>query len=102
MSDLYLALPHQLFEEPPIPEGVREVILLEEPLFFTQFSFHRTKIIYHRATMNRYAEHLESRGYTVRYVEAEELQGEHALESVLRSALGPGPAARAGTFHFLD
>ena len=91
MSDLYLALPHQLFEEPPIPEGVREVILLEEPLFFTQFSFHRAKILYHRATMRRYAEHLESRGYTIRYVEAEELQGEHALENVLRSALAAGP-----------
>jgi deoxyribodipyrimidine photolyase-related protein len=89
MDAVYLVLPHQLFEQPPIPEGITTVLLLEEPLFFTQFSFHRAKLVYHRATMRFYAEHLRARGYQVRYLEARELEESETVENTLSELLEP-------------
>jgi deoxyribodipyrimidine photolyase-related protein len=65
-----IVFPHQLFEFHPALEKGREVWLIEEPLFFTQFNFHAQKLIYHRATMRRYYDRLLAFGYRVRYIES--------------------------------
>lgn len=96
VSSLYIVLPHHLFREPPIPGEVETVLLLEEPLLFTQFRFHRGKLVYHRATMGHYAEYLRSLGYRVSYREARELEHEGALESALATALSAEDAAAGG------
>lgn len=87
---LYLVLPHQLFEVPPIPEEVARVVLLEEPLFFSQYSFHRAKLVYHRATMRFYADHLRELGYQVSYLEHQDIEGEEALAAALETLLEAG------------
>ena len=46
-----LVYPHQLWAEQPALDGASEAVLVEEPLFFTQYRFHRQKLAYHRATM---------------------------------------------------
>ncbi len=83
MSSIYLVLPHQLFRTPPIPDGVDRVVLLEEPLFFSQYRFHRAKLIYHRATMRYYADYLRERGYQVSYLDHREIESGDALRTAL-------------------
>lgn len=69
----FLIFPHQLFES---IETLRsyEVVLIEEPLLFTQYPFHVQKLILHRASMKRYAERLVASGISVRYIEEHEAQ----------------------------
>lgn len=46
--------PHQLFHPQPAASGADVVYLVEDPLFFRQYGFHRQKLILHRAAMKRY------------------------------------------------
>lgn len=49
----FLIYPHQLFE--PLPQFDADLIfVIEDDLFFNQYTFHKQKIAYHRATMQRY------------------------------------------------
>jgi deoxyribodipyrimidine photolyase-related protein len=50
-----LIYPHQLFEDHPAADGADVVFLIEDPLYFRQYAFHKQKLILHRATMKRYA-----------------------------------------------
>jgi len=83
MSHAALIYPHQLFADHPALAGVGEAVLVEDPLFFTQYAFHRQKLAYHRATMQLYAERLRKRGTQVRYVEAAALSETGSLASLL-------------------
>lgn len=69
-----LIYPHQLLKQHPGLSQDRIVVLVEESLLFTQFRFHKQKIMFHRATMRAYQHMLEKRGYTVWYVEFHELK----------------------------
>lgn len=70
MSSVALVYPHQLFAENLAVQGVDHVILVEDPLFFKQFSFHRQKLILHRASMQKYAARLRATGKIVQTIEA--------------------------------
>lgn len=72
MSEANLIFPHQLFEESPIAENGAPVYLVEEFLFFHQYSFHKQKIAFHRSSMRFYADHLKSKGAMVHYIEAQD------------------------------
>jgi deoxyribodipyrimidine photolyase-related protein len=65
-----IIFPHQLFEENPAILPDSEVFLVEEFLFFKQYSFHRQKLKYHRATMKFYEGSLIKQGVTVNYIES--------------------------------
>lgn len=62
-----LIFPHQLFDHSP---NEHSVVLVEDELFFTQYQFHKQKLVLHRATMKRYAHKLKSLGKKVEYIEA--------------------------------
>lgn len=49
-----------------------EIILVEEHLFFSQYSFHKQKLAFHRASMRAYADFLREQGFSVNYIEAHE------------------------------
>ncbi len=68
-----LIFPHQLYAGHPALDGVSRAVLVEEPLHFTQYRFHRQKLILHRATMRRLAHDLRGRGLRVDYIEATEI-----------------------------
>jgi deoxyribodipyrimidine photolyase-related protein len=68
-----LIYPHQLFAEHPALPGCSSVVLVEDPLFFTQYRFHRQKLILHRASLIRYAQKLRGQGWLVRYLEAKDV-----------------------------
>lgn len=70
MHTVNLLFPHQLFEDSPLTADA-PFYLLEEALFFRQYTFHKQKIAYHRATMKGYAAFLEDQGHSVYYVEAQ-------------------------------
>jgi deoxyribodipyrimidine photolyase-related protein len=96
MSEANLIFPHQLFAESPIAGNGRPVYLVEEFLFFKQYSFHKQKIAFHRASMRFYAEYLRSKGKSVIYVEAGE---ERADVRQLISALGKQGVQK---LHYID
>ncbi|MDX1628137.1 MAG: cryptochrome/photolyase family protein [Fulvivirga sp.] len=64
-----LVFPHQLFRDHPAVQGVDEVVMIEDQLFFTQYNFHRQKLLLHRASMKFYQNHLEQSGQKVQYIE---------------------------------
>ncbi len=66
--DITLIFPHQLFRANPATSQNRKVVLYEDPLFFTQYAFHKKKLILHRASMKYYASYLEQQGYEAEYL----------------------------------
>jgi deoxyribodipyrimidine photolyase-related protein len=78
-----LIYPHQLFAEHPALAGVSRAVLVEEPLLFTHYRFHRQKLVLHRATMKRFAAGLRRRQVKVHYVEAGQLTDTAAIADVL-------------------
>ena len=69
MSAVALIFPHQLFEEHPATAGTEKVFLVEEDLFFSQYAFHKQKLVFHRASMKFYEQWLNRQGYDVEYIE---------------------------------
>ncbi len=71
-----LIFPNQLFSKSPLLENGNEIYLIEEFLFFKQYAFHKQKIAFHRATMKSYQEFLESKGFTVHYINSDQDQSD--------------------------
>ncbi|TDH27973.1 cryptochrome/photolyase family protein [Segetibacter sp. 3557_3] len=65
-----LVFPHQLFEDHPAIRPDRRVVIVEEWLFFDQFSFHQQKLVLHRASMQFYKHYLEAKNIEVTYIES--------------------------------
>lgn len=65
-----LIFPHQLFEDMDYLDKSQPVFLIEEFLFFKQYSFHQQKIAFHRATMKFYENELKKAGFEVEYIES--------------------------------
>lgn len=82
-----LIYPHQLFEENIIFSKERTIFLIEEPLFFTQYTFHKQKLMLHRASMKAYQDMLITQGYSVEYVEIHELKETSDIIKILQSKL---------------
>ena len=73
MKHVNIIFPHQLFQDSPIFETSAPCFLVEEFLFFNQYSFHKQKIAFHRATMKRYADYIqEEKKLEVQYIESKE------------------------------
>jgi len=66
-----LIFPHQLFERNPLFETPGTFFLIEEPLFFTQFAFHKQKLVFHRASLKFYEDFLKTSGNQVEYIDFE-------------------------------
>ena len=65
-----LIFPHQLFQEISFLEKEIPVFLVEEFLFFKQYTFHQQKLAFHRATMKFYENFLLEKGFKVHYIES--------------------------------
>lgn len=78
MPELRIILPHQLFALDQLPDLPQHVLLLEEPLLFTQFRFHTQKIALHRASMKAYERTLYASGRQVHYIDAHDPRSDHA------------------------
>lgn len=69
MKEAALVFPHQLFTDHPALASGRAVYLIEHPLYFSQYAFHKQKLVLHRASMKAYVDYLTGKGYDVQYVE---------------------------------
>ncbi len=69
-NEAVLIVPTQLFENHPLLQGKKQTIFLVEfERYFSDFNFHKQKLILHRATMKMYENHLEKEGHHVVYIE---------------------------------
>ena len=69
MKGINIIFPHQLFQTHALYENGYDIYMIEEPLFFSQYKFHKMKLAYHRATMKAHACYLKSKDLTVHYIE---------------------------------
>jgi len=67
---MFILYPHQLFQDIEKLKS-HKVILVEEPLFFIQYTFHIQKLVLHRASMRFYYEYLLKQNMEVEYFEDE-------------------------------
>lgn len=67
---IFLIYPNQLFKNIDNLKN-KKVLLIEDTLFFTQYSFHIQKLILHRASMKFYEQYLKNLGIEVEYFENE-------------------------------
>ena len=65
--EVTLVFPHQLYRHHPAIAIQRQVLLIEDQLFFTQYPFHKQKILLLRASMQFYLHHLKDHNYQVEY-----------------------------------
>jgi deoxyribodipyrimidine photolyase-related protein len=106
MNKTFLIFPHQLYYKNINLKDIDIIYIVEEPRFFTDFKFHKLKLVYHRASMKRYMMHLKKTSNSVHYVEyhdASEMYkklksskhminiiepGDHKLEKKLKKLFG--------------
>jgi deoxyribodipyrimidine photolyase-related protein len=67
---IFILYPNQLFKDLSHFKN-KKVLLIEEPLFFTQYEFHIQKLVLHRASMKFYENYLFQNGIDVKYYEDE-------------------------------
>ncbi len=65
---IFILYPNQLFKDLSHFKN-KKVLLIEEPLFFTQYEFHIQKLVLHRASMKFYENYLFQNGIDVEYFE---------------------------------
>ena len=70
MKTVSLVFPNQLFKQNKALNNIYKVYLIEESLFFNQYSFHFQKLLLHRASMKAYEAYLKENGLEVEYIEA--------------------------------
>ncbi len=71
-NEITLIFPHQLYKINPAVSPTRQVYLVEEWLYFNQLSFHKQKLVLHRASMKFYEAYLIGQKVKVNYIEATE------------------------------
>ena len=67
-----LVFPHQLYEQSEIGIVGGDFYIIESDLFFLQYQFHQQKLIFHRASMKYYTQHLMQKGYHCHYINAKD------------------------------
>lgn len=68
MREATIIYPHQLYKEHPAVDGNRLVVLVEEPLFFSEYESHAQKLLLHRLSIKAYEARLKEGGYDVLYI----------------------------------
>jgi deoxyribodipyrimidine photolyase-related protein len=69
MAKIILVLPNGLFENNNLLTDNCLVYIYEHPVFFTMYSYHKMKLVLHRASMQFYYDYLSDNNYRVRYVD---------------------------------
>jgi deoxyribodipyrimidine photolyase-related protein len=83
MRTAALVYPHQLYDPHPAVQGADAVFLVEEPLLLRQYAFHKLKLMFHRASMQRY---WKERVPQARYVEVRELSETGSIVPIVQAA----------------
>jgi deoxyribodipyrimidine photolyase-related protein len=81
-----LIYPHQLFWPHPALDQCDRAVLIEDPLLFTQYRFHRQKLLLHRASMISFAAKLRQRKIKFDYIDSQQLTTTQDIGALLRKA----------------
>ena len=75
---ILLILPNQLFPLQLITKkySFNKIILIEEPRYFTDFKFHKLKLVYHRSSMKKYYDDLVGKNIDVSYIDYNKVNNE--------------------------
>lgn len=92
--EVTLVFPHQLYRSHPAISSTRPVWLIEDELYFSQYKFHKQKLVLHRASMKYYEAELIRKGHTISYLGFSEA----SLESVFQKLSG----LNVTTVHYAD
>ncbi|MBM3403196.1 MAG: cryptochrome/photolyase family protein [Bacteroidetes bacterium] len=65
-----ILFPHQLFEHNVLFDTCKTIYLIEESLFFNQYTFHKQKIAFHRASMKFYENYVNSKNIHLIYIDS--------------------------------
>jgi len=76
--------PHQLWDKHPAVSAAPVVVLVEDPLFFTQYRFHAQKLVLHRASMTEFAEHCERLGKQVHRIDSKSISHSSEIGAILK------------------
>jgi deoxyribodipyrimidine photolyase-related protein len=80
VKELTLIFPHQLFKDHPALKKGRDVVIIEDPLFFGDYKYplkyHKMKLTFHRASMKYYEEYLIQSSYNVFYINYRNLKSD--------------------------
>jgi deoxyribodipyrimidine photolyase-related protein len=93
--DALLLFPHQLFESNTALARDKHVLLIEDPLYFKQYAFHKQKLILHRASMRMHATFLQNTRTQVHYLDVDEGS---TMTAVVERAL----SLNADRIHMID
>ena len=74
MKEATIIYPHQLFAGHPAIANGRDIYLVEEPLFLTEFPIHTQKLLLHRLSMRAFEHQLIEKGFKVNYLSATEMK----------------------------
>lgn len=84
MKKAFLIYPHQLFENITSLKSSDIVFIIEEPLYFSEFKFHKQKLVLHRASMQKYKQYLEKNQIQVKYIEFHQLAQTESIANILQ------------------
>jgi deoxyribodipyrimidine photolyase-related protein len=93
--EISLVFPNQLYKNHPALKQGRKVLMIEDDLFFGQYSFHKQKLVLHRASMKAYADYLVRKGFLVDYLN-------HAQSKSLKIVFQKLKAQGVSTIHVVD
>lgn len=86
MAKIGLLFPHQLYKESELIDTCNEVYFIEDNLYFSQYTFHKQKLVLHRASMKYYADYIASK-VNVNYIEFHAMD---TLEGLFKSLSNKG------------
>lgn len=78
-----LIYPHQLFDEHPALSVTKDIYLVEDGRFFTEFKYHKKKLLFHRASMLAYKKELVSRGYRITHIKQGTVDSKSYLKKLI-------------------
>jgi deoxyribodipyrimidine photolyase-related protein len=74
----FLLFPTQLF--PSLShlqnDSIKQIYLIEEPRYFTDFKYHKLKLAYHRASMKKYYDTLVKKKLKVKYIDYDKVNNQ--------------------------
>lgn len=72
----FLIFPVHLFKNIKLLKNYETIYLIEEPRYFTDYSFHKLKLAYHRASMKYYESYLKKNKLNIKYIEFHEVNND--------------------------
>jgi deoxyribodipyrimidine photolyase-related protein len=83
LPEIILFYPHQIFDNSLLITEKRTVVFVEDPLFFTQYPFHKQKLVLHRASMKAFEKRLKQKKIPTEYIEYSKLNDSEDIASIL-------------------